>query len=180
MSSPPPPLYLQKPLGWLQRFLYNIQAGPIPFPQPTIAVDQDWPLEIVRIQVNFTPIVGTLSVPNVVQTSADQHALVFMLNTVQTGAGGWPANEQASLNLNWNGLAVPIFQVLDLNPFDMFPMIGGAARVTGSNLIKGMPPVYVPPSASLDYTHVSVAGGLTGGLFGVALFRQKSYPLRLP
>jgi len=183
MSStlPPPPAGLQKPLNWLQKFLYNVEWGPFPFPQPTISIDHDWPLEFERINNVFVTVAGTLNNPGFFSTNANQHALIFQLSTIQTGAGGWPAaGEQCSLNQTIQGLAVPLIQVLDLNPYDVFPLIGCAARVTGQPIVQGLRPIYMPPSSQLDYTHVSTAGGLNGALMGYAMIRQKVYPLRIP
>lgn len=172
-------MIFQKPLGWLQRFLYNVELGDLPPIRSTISIDQDWPLEYKKISAGVTTIAGNVFT-NLYTASQEKHALVWMLwanNGVLL-----PVTDSMSLFLvlregeesplwNWFGTLVPLTSV---------PIIGGKTIPAVGGQFSGITPVYVPAGAVLRHIHASVAGGVTYTLSGIMVERLKSYPLRLP
>lgn len=180
MSSPPPPLFLQKPLQWLQRWLYGVASGPIPFPAPVIEVGQDWPLELERINPP-TVVVGAGVTPiNILTLSEADHALITTLSIFKSNAGVWAAAEAGTFVLTQQSLAVPLIQAV-IAGFDLFPLVNALSNFqTGAVHTVGLDTLYVPPGGKLDWNHTSTAGGDTLGALGFMLRRPKSFPLRLP
>lgn len=172
---------LQKPLGWLQRFLYNVEDGPIPGPQAVITVDHDWPLEARIVLATYNTIAGFVTT-DLLTLSQENHALFFGL--MLTGSGGTVATTdsiqmsvenftpgQSWVPIRYSGFAAAVDNV----PLIQAKMMG-AAQVQ----MHGVDPQYMPPGSTLRISHGSVAGGLAVSLKGAVVVRPKSYPLRLP
>lgn len=175
-------MILQKPLGWLQRFLYSVERGELPFPNPVIEIGQDWPLEFLRVSQTFATIAGTLS-PTIYAPGEEKHGLVWTLSGFRSAAGVFPATDVMGLNfVTREGTAVRLISFeAGADALDHVPLIGSSVVPAAATAqLSGVSPVYVPPGASLQYIHTSVAGGLNGILLMVVLERLKSYPLRLP
>ena len=174
------PLF-QKPLGWLQRFLYNVEQGHLPFPAPVIEVGQDWPLESQRITSAFTTAVGTIS-PTVYAPGEEKHGLVWTMSSFRSAAGQFPNTDVQGLNfVSREGTAIRLISFEASLALDHVPLIEAVALPAATvTPVWGVKAVYVPPGASLQYIHTSVAGGLNGILLGGVIERLKSYPLRLP
>lgn len=175
-------MILQKPLGWLQRFLYSVERGELPFPNPVIEIGQDWPLEFLRQTTSSATIAGTIS-PTVYAPGEEKHGLVWTMSAFRSAAGQFPVTDVMGLNFvtRENTAVRMISYEAGTLTLDHVPLIGSAAVPGGSGIqVVGLQPVYVPPGASLQYIHTSVAGGLNLILLLVVLERLKSYPLRLP
>jgi hypothetical protein len=174
-------LILNKYLGWVQRFLYHIEQGPLPPIHAALSIDHDWPLQFKRLQVNYTTIAGTFTT-TAYAPGIENHGLVWTLSAFKSAAGLWLDTESFHLNyVDPVGTAVRLKTMVTPSAFlDHIPLIGAedrAAVVAGSNPLA---PVYVEPGASLQYIQESVAGGETGIILGIVLERQRSYPLSLP
>lgn len=170
----------QKYLGWVQRYFYHVEHGELPAPTLSLSIDQDWPLSLLRPSSTYTTIAGSQT--SVIYTpDAEHHGLVFFAQNFRTTAGTFPATD--SWALHWSsasGESLRLLQVDAGTAFDFQPLIGGQIVLGGTNPIRGIEPVYVPPMGNLTLVHTSVAGGIDGGTFALVLERLRSYPLRLP
>lgn len=169
---------LQKPLGWAQRFLYNVEQGPLPSPQLVLPIDQDWPLEQKMVRADGNTAAGGLTTLTIAP-GQEKHALVTHL--LQNGdiATPFPATDNVFARMTQpNGLVMDIARTGG-SAVNYFPLVGCA--LNGSSLQWfGIDPVYVPPGWTLEILHVSVAGGIFYESVAIYLERLKSYPLRLP
>jgi hypothetical protein len=164
----------QKPLGWVQRYLYNVEAGQIPFPQPVLDVSLDWPLQISRISDNYNTIAGTVN-RTVHAPPQEFHSFVLQLSIV----GNIPATDVIGLIHIVDGLPIRYSSITG-TALTFCPIIGGYMRnATAAAATDGMRPMYVKPGDSIQIEHFSVAGGVAMAANGACLFRLKSYPLQL-
>lgn len=173
----------QKPLGWAQRFLYNVEQGPLPFPQLALAVDYDWPLEYKTIQVALVSVVGTTSV-TIYDPGQEKHGLVTHL--VSTVSTSFLAADTIRLHLiPPNPAAVPAIPLTIQNGYatSFVSMIRSLQNgLTGTSAFSnvGIPPVYVPPGWILQGLITSAAAGLSQTFSGVVWERLKSLPVSTP
>jgi len=174
-------LLLNKYLGWVQRYLYHVELGPLPPIHAALSIDYDWPLLMKRLQVNYTTIAGTFTT-TAYAPGNENHGLVWTLSSFKSAAGQWLATETFALNYVDNvGTAVRLKTAAPTAATqDHIPLIGAEDSVARAQNNVALAPIYVEPGASLQYIQTSVAGGETGIILGVVLERQKSYPLRLP
>lgn len=177
MSRFPP---VQHYFGWLQRFLYQIESGELPFPTPAVDVSWDWPQEHRILSRDYATIAGTVTTP-FYQPAEGRHGLVWA-SSIEVGAG-IAANDSVSLRLDRGGLTPSV----NLTRFDSngalihMPLIGGlAVNVTSGMFIRGIDPVYVPNGMTLNVIHSSAAGGQSVSGRAVVIDLPSFQPLRLP
>lgn len=174
---------VQKPLGWLQRFLYNVEYGPLQVPTPVVTVDHDWPLEVQRISITDTTIVGTIS-PTIYAPGQEKHGIVYLLSSFRSSAGSFPQADIIGFNfVDATGLAIRAVTHDGAIAMDHVPLIGSLSVYGSAGIgvpIRGIDAIYVPPGASLQYIHASGTAGNTLIVLGSVVERPRSYPLRLP
>lgn len=182
------PLF-QKPLGWLQRFLYNVESGQVPFPTPTISIDLDWPLEPTmgidsRITSAGTEEYLTFSPPG--PDSGNQfHAIVTDVSI--RGNTPFPATDEIHLVYRFApySLTNPTnAEEIVLWSFSGYAMrnlmlVGGLSFETAL-IMPGHRPVYVAPGHCIFIRHGSAAGGVTVNARALVYSRPKSHPLWHP
>ena len=171
---------VQKYLGWAQRFLYQIEQGPLPTPQLTLSIDHDWPIE--RRIFNFTLSINAGSNPfTIYAPGVESHGLVELATVVPTPFAAFPNTESWTLNyVTRTAQTIPLFfHLAGLATVTQLPLIGGRTQ-NNVTTWEGIPPVYVGPGDSLQYSQVSVAGGTFTFVSGMVIERLRSYPLRLP
>lgn len=172
---------VQKPLGWLQRFLYNVEMGPLPPLIGSIDVNLDWPLEYLKVKIALSAVgVGNTDFSFYVP-GQEKHGLVCMA-FVQTSVA-LPAGDQIRLRLTNRNLETSFITMIagtGAAGNNLFALINGYSGSGVGPGLYGIPPVYVPAGATLDLEMNSAAGGYNVLLDGFAIERTKSYPLRLP
>jgi hypothetical protein len=167
-------MMLQKPLGWLQRFLYNVELGPIPPPQATISIDWDWPLDVKRSTFTITTVVGTVNT-TVYDPGQEKHGLILFFSVT----GGTAADS------GFATLSVPVNAAVRIYTHDSLVgaiqnIIGGLQVTATGTERRGITPVYVPAGGNLVYGHQSGTAAVALGASLLILERPKSYPLRVP
>lgn len=169
----------QKPLGWVQRYLYNIEAGQLPFPQLTLPIDLDWPRQVYRAFNSFSSVAGTTN-QNILQPPAEFHAIMTHLSLGYSAA--IPATDTVGLIYNFASGAQVRLSAITGTVFggQYISLIGGVSWQNTSGMLMGIDPVYVQPGDSLQVEVSSAAGGLTIQAVGMYQFRQKSLPIRYP
>lgn len=170
---------VQKWLGWVARFLYNVEHGQVPAPVPVLEVGVDWPLEYTPIVTSYVTVAGSV-VTTVLTTDDEHHALLVYLQLA--AAAGIPVADVLTLAMTLRtGESVNPWSINGNNAiFTGISVVGGVAVQAGSNQVFGANPVYVPPGATLRIAHTSAAAGLAVTVRGEALVRPRHYPLRLP
>lgn len=170
----------QKPLGWVQRFLYNVEQGAIPFPQPTLSVDWDWPLQYEKTTTTLTSVNGTVQT-TLFTMGAEKHCMLVHF-TANFSSGG-VAGDVIFVTLDLGAASQRIYT---MNAFavahGVLPIIGAKTNLGGATAVEmtGLPPLYVPPGASVILGLQSGTAGSILGLNAIRIERLKSYPLRLP
>lgn len=173
MSSPFPPL--QKYLGWVQRYLFTVETGTIPYPQPVLNIDLDWPLEQHVIRDSYTTIVGTVN-QTILNVPTEYHAWVTHLSV----SGAILAADAVGLIHTIQGLVVRLSSNTG-TAVSYSPLIGGFLRTaTAAAGVDGMRPIYVGPGDSLQVEHGSAAAGAAMTVRGIYIFRSKFHPLLPP
>lgn len=179
MSRFPP---VQRYLGWLQRFLYQVETGNVPPVMPVVQINQDWPIQPTYVRFLYNTIAGTQT--QIVYTAPEgKHALVFLAEGGQAAGGALPAGETVGMDLSRNLTPFArVFLMRNLQPID-WAFIGSTVvngNLAAAAVIRGADPVYVGTGNTLRVTHTSAAGG-------VQMFVQAAYvelpmfmPLRLP
>lgn len=170
---------LQKPLGWVQRYLYNIEQGPIPGPSAVLSVDQDWPLPLYAVrQISGATIAGQVTT-TVYQPDVEHHGLVIGAHLESAGAA-FPATDIVTVTLADEVVRVGILgRFQPTVAFSFLPLIGGE-YLSGADRFRGPNPIYVPPRWQVEVRHASVAGGINFNVNLIVLERLRSYPLRVP
>ena len=167
---------LQKPLGWLQRYLYNIEQGPLPFPQPVITINHDWPLEYRAFTNAFNTIVGTQSVNLYLPApQQEKHGIVRYLSVLGANLAGDLAQLQI---VDPAGIATLIEHQTG--------SVAGGFIMLGGPFIQGpgafscpvaIPGVYIPPGWLLRLNYTSAVAATPFTVQGVVWERVRSYPL---
>lgn len=174
------PLF-QKPLGWVQRFLYNVEQGALPFPNLALSIDYDWPLDYRSIAVNLTSIVGT---NNTTLYAPDQEHHGIVTHLVTSVSTTFLATDTIRLFLappGGGGLSIPICLCTGtaVSEYAFIRSKVDVASGSGGHY-NSIPPVYVPPLWTLSGNMTSTAAGLVQTFSGSVWERLKSYPLTTP
>lgn len=172
----------QKPLGWVQRYFFNVEHGELPAPRLSLSIDHDWPLYVHVAIATYTTVAATDVSTDLLTCTQEQHALFYSL--MATGVGATiPATDSVQLsleNVTPGQSYVPVRFSGFAAAVDNVPLIGAVMQGQAHPQMFGGDPQYIPPGASLRITHRSIAGGVSMSLKGAVLVRPKSYPLRLP
>jgi len=170
----------QKPLGWFQRYLYNVEYGDIPFPNPSVDISLDWPLQWSHNRSSYATIAGSVAT-TVYQPDNEHHGLVVGVTVQVTSLANFVASDTLTLTLEdtgslrqwtihfWNNVAAP-----------HATLVGGRTSLTGGVCVVGCDPMYIPPGFKMTINHGSVAGGVNHFVDSMVLERFKYYPLRIP
>lgn len=174
------PIDLQKPLSWVQRYLYHIAQGPLPPVQASLSIDYDWPLEsVLQKPPDYVTIAGQV-ITDMYVPAPDRHGLVYLLTAGVVAGGPVPATDSFALLLrDLAGDGARPFEVNGTAWASTMIAIGGNRYDTG-NVYFGADPVYVAPGQILRILHTSVAGGVTLRARAYVIDRPSYYPLRLP
>jgi hypothetical protein len=169
-------MIFQKPLGWLQRFLYNVEGGSIPFPQPTIDISQDYPLEYTSIVVNATGVIGTVT-STIFAPDQEHHGYIPWLSMSVVGGGTCLVADQFRVRV-----VDPSTNAMDLTVMSgvatsQYPLIRGGLSTAG-NMFLGQDAIYIPPGWTCQIGFTSAAAGLNVTYRGILHQRLKSYPVR--
>lgn len=172
---------IQKPLSWVQRFLYNSAGGqPLPAFTMSIPIGTDWPLQTEIRTISYATIAGTVSTTIFAPRSGNHGFLISALT--QTAAGGnWPATDQIELIQNQSSAPFNGISLLKIQgtAFEKIPLVNDVF-IQASVQLSGVVPLYVPNSQFVKIDHFSVAGGVNAIIRLICLEVPESYPLRLP
>lgn len=173
-----PRLILQKPVNWLQKYLFNVESGDLPFPAPTIELGSE-PVEWKDIRGSAVMPAG--AGPGIIQllTPPDRRR-IYVWATVSVSGVALIATDAVILTY----VKIPPFLPQPLVFFqsiagvDPIPMINTATQfLTGGNSLFGVRPVKVDAGDRIQIDTVSVAGGATLSWRSLALDVPASYPL---
>lgn len=170
----------QKPLGWVQRYFYNVEGGNIPFPAPVLPVSYDFPLEYKPISVSGTTAVGTVSF-DIFVPGQERHGKVIHLS-ISANPGTFPATDNFRIRIvdpagNASELALQTGLATGYYPL-ICSVLGALGPPTQ---FVGVPiPVYIPSGWKLAGAATSVAGGTPFLVTGALWDRLKSYPVSAP
>lgn len=186
MSKPFPPV--QRYLGWLQRFLYQVETGQVPPVIPTVQINQDWPQQVEFRRFTYTSIIGTVTTV-VYQPPEGKHGLVFLSEGGEITGGNLAVGDTVAMDVSRNLSPFARVFILRSNTATVqwsdWPFIGAVCVSRGPGgappiMLRGADPVYVGPGCTLRVTHTAaIAGGnyfVQAGLIELPQFM----PLRLP
>lgn len=161
-------MIVQKYLGWLQRYLYAIEQGPIPIPAPVIEVGNE-PFEWFTVRGEITTIVGNATL----DFTTPENKRRLHVWAVITGAPAFTAGDDIQLSVLKAGLTYPVSQINNLTANQVngpASLIGTAFQDSTAGLTQnGCRPVYVGPGETLRVILQGSVAGLVGTYRGLAI-----------
>lgn len=163
------PLPLQKYLGWLSRYLYAIENGPIQVPMPVIDVANE-PFGWRDIRESIVSVVGNATLDF---TTPEGRRRLYCWAFI-SGAPAFSAGDDVQLSILRDGLTYPLIQFDNLvaarEELNRLPLIRSRTDESGVAGFSGVGyPVMVGPGESLRLIVGSAAGGTTGTFRGLAI-----------
>lgn len=153
------PLPLQKYLGWLSRYLYAVETGPIQVPAPVIDVANE-PFAWRMVTGSGLTVVGTVTVPFVTPENRRRLYLWGMI----TGAPAFTAGDDFQLSVVVDGLNIQTRMGTNIAAafVNEYPLINSVVHDGTAGLIQeGVRQIATGPGDTLQLLVGSAAGGTT-------------------
>lgn len=169
---------LAKYLGWLQRFLYHVEAGELTTPQPVIELANE-PFRWRWFRATYTTVVSGNVSTIVIPVDQTRQRLACWGEIVS--AAVIPASDNVKLTLVVDGLA---FQCMACDngivAGNSWPLIRQVFWIGTFDLgFKGCDPVVVPPGATLQVDHTNAGAGavdVTVRILAVDVPKDQPFP----
>ena len=165
---------VQKYLGWLRRYLYQVETGDLPPIIPTVELKNE-PFDYRIINTAYSTVAGAISPIDVFSgvTEPESRAVVCWLNV---DAAALPATDTVIVSVVKSGRVVPIcYGSTSAALNSTILLVRTTANINGVRY-QGAPPVVLNPGDRLSLEHISVAGGVAVVLRGLLLVLPRFAP----